>query len=56
MPIVDVTVVNVALPSIASDLGLDRAELTWVVTAYTLLFGSLLLLGGRLADASARGG
>lgn len=54
MLIIDVTVVNVALPSIGSDLGLDRAGLTWVVTAYTLFFGSLLLLGGRLADAFGR--
>ena len=51
MLIIDVTVVNVALPSIGGELGLDRALLTWVVTAYTLTFGSLLLLGGRLADA-----
>lgn len=54
MLIIDVTVVNVALPSIARELGLDRAGLTWVVTAYTLLFGSLLVLGGRLADAFGR--
>lgn len=51
MLIIDVTVVNVALPSIGRNLGLDRAQLTWIVTAYTLLFGSLLVLGGRLADA-----
>jgi EmrB/QacA subfamily drug resistance transporter len=54
MLIIDVTVVNVALPSIGEDLGLDRAGLTWTVTAYTLIFGSLLLLGGRLADAFGR--
>jgi MFS family permease len=54
MLIIDVTVVNVALPSIGSDLALDRAGLTWVVTAYTLVFGSFLLLGGRLADAVGR--
>jgi EmrB/QacA subfamily drug resistance transporter len=54
MLVIDVTVVNVALPSIGSDLGLDRAALTWVVTAYTLFFGSLLLLGGRLADGLGR--
>src|SRR5262245_14194323 len=54
MLIIDITVVNVALPSIGSDLGLDRAALTWVVTAYTLAFGSLLVLGGRLADAFGR--
>ncbi|MCC5575458.1 MFS transporter [Microtetraspora sp. AC03309] len=50
MLILDVTVVNVALPDIGADLGLDRATLTWVVTAYTLFFGGLMLLGGRLAD------
>ncbi|MEU7281246.1 MFS transporter [Streptomyces sp. NPDC045431] len=51
MLILDVTVVNVALPDMAADLSLDRATLTWVVTAYTLCFGGLMLLGGRLADA-----
>lgn len=51
MLIADVTVINVALPTIGEDLDLDGSGLTWVVTAYTLFFGSLLLLGGRLADA-----
>ncbi|MFE0516087.1 MFS transporter, partial [Streptomyces sp. NPDC058964] len=51
MLILDVTVVNVALPDMAADLYLDRATLTWAVTAYTLCFGGLMLLGGRLADA-----
>jgi EmrB/QacA subfamily drug resistance transporter len=50
MLILDVTVVNVALPDIRTDLGLSRETLTWVVTAYTLAFGGLMLLGGRLAD------
>lgn len=50
MLVLDVTVVNVALPGMAADLHLDRAALTWVVTAYTLCFGGLMLLGGRLAD------
>ncbi len=54
MLIIDLTVLNVALPTIARDLGLDRAALTWVATIYTLFFGSLLLLGGRLADAFGR--
>ena len=54
MLIIDVTVVNVALPSIGQDLGLDRAAMTWVAIAYTLLFGSLLLLGGRLSDTFGR--
>ncbi|NGO43847.1 MFS transporter [Streptomyces ureilyticus] len=51
MLIADVTVINVALPTIGDDLDLGGSGLTWVVTAYTLFFGSLLLLGGRLADA-----
>lgn len=51
MLIVDITVVQVALPSIGADLGLGREALTWVVTAYTLVFGGLMVLGGRLADA-----
>ncbi|MGW6418878.1 DHA2 family efflux MFS transporter permease subunit [Streptomyces sp. NPDC055055] len=50
MLILDVTVVNVALPAITADLHLERTALTWVVTAYTLCFGGLMLLGGRLAD------
>lgn len=54
MVILDVTVVNVALPVIGRDLGLDRTALTWVFTAYTLCFGGLLLLGGRLADVMGR--
>ncbi|MCP2247345.1 DHA2 family efflux MFS transporter permease subunit [Lentzea aerocolonigenes] len=54
MVILDVTVVNVALPQMAIDLSLDRAALTWVVTAYTLCFGGLMLLGGRLADTVGR--
>ncbi|NEB13983.1 MFS transporter [Streptomyces coelicoflavus] len=54
MLIVDVTVVNVALPSMSDDLHLSPAVMTWVVTAYTLLFGSLLLLGGRIGDFVGR--
>ena len=50
MLILDVTVVNVALPDIGAGLHLDRLTLTWVLTAYTLVFGGLMLLGGRLAD------
>jgi EmrB/QacA subfamily drug resistance transporter len=50
MLVVDITVVQVALPSIGVDLGLDREALTWVVTTYTLVFGGLMILGGRLAD------
>ncbi|MBY8879419.1 MFS transporter [Actinacidiphila acidipaludis] len=51
MLILDVTVVNVALPDIGADLHLGRSALTWVVTSYTLAFGGLMLFGGRLADA-----
>jgi EmrB/QacA subfamily drug resistance transporter len=54
MLIIDLTVLNVALPTIARDLQLDRGTLTWVATIYTLFFGSLLLLGGRLADTIGR--
>jgi EmrB/QacA subfamily drug resistance transporter len=50
MLVLDVTVVNVALPDIGSALHLDRATLPWVLTTYTLLFGGLMLLGGRFAD------
>src|SRR4051794_345928 len=50
MVILDVTVVNVALPSIGADLGIAHADLGLVVTAYTVVFGGLLLAGGRAAD------
>ncbi|MGN9809476.1 MFS transporter [Micromonospora sp. BQ11] len=50
MLILDVTVVAIALPHIGADLGLEREALTWVVSGYTLAFGGLLLLGGRVAD------
>jgi EmrB/QacA subfamily drug resistance transporter len=50
MLVLDVTVVNVALPDIGAGLHLTRTPLTWVVTAYALAFGGLMLLGGRLAD------
>jgi EmrB/QacA subfamily drug resistance transporter len=50
MLIVDVTVVAIALPRMGADLGLDREATTWVVSAYTLAFGGLMLLGGRVAD------
>ncbi|RIQ32480.1 MFS transporter [Jiangella rhizosphaerae] len=50
MLVLDVTVVAVALPDIGADLALSRTALTWVVSAYTLMFGGLLLFGGRLAD------
>ena len=50
MLILDITVVAIALPHIEADLGLSRIALTWTVSAYTLAFGGLLLLGGRIAD------
>ncbi|HEX2312126.1 MAG TPA: MFS transporter [Thermomonospora sp.] len=50
MLILDVTVVAIALPHMESDLGLTRQAVTWTVTAYTLTFGGLMLLGGRIAD------
>ncbi|MEX1357107.1 MAG: MFS transporter [Gaiellaceae bacterium] len=54
MVILDATIVNVALPSIQSDLGLDEANLQWIVNAYTLVFGGFLLLGGRAGDLIGR--
>jgi EmrB/QacA subfamily drug resistance transporter len=54
MVILDVSIVNVALPSIAADLGFDPASLAWVVNAYTLAFAGFLLLGGRAADLLGR--
>lgn len=50
MLVLDVTVVNVALPDIETSLGLGRATTTWVMTIYTTLFGGLVLAGGRMAD------
>ncbi len=50
MIVLDATIVNVALPAMAVDLEISEADRQWVVTAYTLAFGGLLLLGGRLAD------
>src|SRR5882757_10081338 len=54
MLILDVTVVNVALPRIQHDLGFSRAGLAWVVNGYVLMAGGLLLLGGRMADILGR--
>src|ERR1700755_3000192 len=50
MIVVDTTVLNVALPSIRSDLGFSETSLAWVVNAYMLTFGGFLLLAGRLGD------
>jgi EmrB/QacA subfamily drug resistance transporter len=54
MVILDVSIVNVALPSISADLGFTPATLAWVVNAYTLAFAGFLLLGGRAADLLGR--
>jgi len=54
MLVLDATVVNVALPHIQTDLGFTPAGLSWVLNAYTLAFGGLLLLGGRLGDVLGR--
>ena len=54
MVVLDVTVVNVALPSIADALGIGAGGLSWVITAYVLFTGGLMLLGGRLADLADR--
>jgi EmrB/QacA subfamily drug resistance transporter len=54
MVVLDVAIVNVALPSIKTDLHFSQESLQWVVTAYAILFGGALLLGGRLADLLGR--
>src|ERR687885_1940978 len=54
MMVLDATIVNVALPSIQADLGFSSANLTWVVDAYMIAFGSFLLLAGRLGDLAGR--
>jgi EmrB/QacA subfamily drug resistance transporter len=54
MVVLDVTIVNIALPSAQLDLGFSDDERQWVITAYALAFGSLLLLGGRIADLFGR--
>ncbi|WP_405778786.1 DHA2 family efflux MFS transporter permease subunit [Streptomyces sp. NBC_00859] len=54
MVVLDATIVNIALPSAQQDLGFSNDARQWVVTAYSLAFGSLLLLGGRLADLFGR--
>src|SRR5438552_6592559 len=50
MIVLDATVVNVALPTIQNDLGFSQSNLAWVVNAYLIAFGGLLLLAGRLGD------
>ncbi|MYZ17814.1 MFS transporter, partial [Streptomyces sp. SID337] len=54
MVVLDATIVNIALPSAQRDLGFSDGNRQWVVTAYALAFGSLLLLGGRIADLVGR--
>src|SRR5437588_12008862 len=54
MIVLDVTIVNVALPSIQHDLHFSQGNLTWVVNAFLVTFGSLLLLAGRLGDLAGR--
>src|SRR6201991_4477504 len=54
MTILDVSIVNVALPSIGKSLHFSRDDLQWVVTAYAITFGGFLLLGGRAADLFGR--
>jgi EmrB/QacA subfamily drug resistance transporter len=54
MVILDIAIVNVALPAIKADLGFSEASLQWVITAYAIVFGGVLLLGGRLADLYGR--
>jgi EmrB/QacA subfamily drug resistance transporter len=54
MVVLDIAIVNVALPSIQTDLGFSQENLQWVISAYALVFGGFLLLGGRLADILGR--
>ncbi len=54
MVVLDIAIVNVALPSIQIDLGFSQENLQWVISAYALFFGGFLLLGGRAADLLGR--
>ncbi|MFD9317223.1 MFS transporter [Streptomyces sp. NPDC060053] len=54
MVVLDATIVNIALPSAQEDLGISDGDRQWVITAYTLAFGGLLLLGGRISDRVGR--
>ena len=54
MVVLDIAIVNVALPSIQVDLGFSQENLQWVISAYALVFGGFLLLGGRSADLLGR--
>jgi EmrB/QacA subfamily drug resistance transporter len=54
MVVLDATITNVALPTIQADLKIDQVDLQWVINSYTLAFGGLLLLGGRMSDLLGR--
>src|ERR1700726_1344358 len=54
MVVLDASIVNVALPTIKRDVGFSEQSLSWILNAYTLIFGGFLLLGGRLADRLGR--
>src|SRR3954465_8482412 len=54
MVILDITAVNIALPHIAMDLHMSGSTISWTITSYSLVFGSLLLFGGRAADLLGR--
>src|SRR3954453_17250232 len=54
MVILDITAVNIALPHIAADLHMSSSDISWTITSYSLIFGSLLLFGGRAADLLGR--
>jgi MFS family permease len=54
MVILDITAVNIALPSLAGDSDLTGSDISWTITSYSLIFGSLLLFGGRAADLLGR--
>src|SRR5436305_1368264 len=54
MVILDITAVNIALPHIATDLQLSGSSISWTITSYSVIFGSLLLFGGRVADLLGR--
>src|SRR6202007_3471004 len=56
MVILDSTIVNIALPTAQHDLHFSNADRQWIVTAYSLAFGTLLLLGGRIGDMVGRRG
>src|SRR3569623_656263 len=54
LPALDATIVNIALPTAQQDLGFGDGQRQWVITAYTLTFAGLLLIGGRIADRVGR--